>query len=260
MIQYHGTPISGMREHAMLFLTGRHALVSYEYQQHLEVVKECSSSFILDNGAFTNWTLGKGGVDEEGYIKWCRSIAKHPGFDWALIPDVITGSESENDKLLKKWPNDIKGVPVYHLHESVKRMVRLANNYPLVAIGSSGQWPKPGRPDWWVRMDEVLGSICKNGVPTTKLHGLRMLDPKIFSRLPLSSADSSNCGRNAARNGHRLDAKFTEFQGAILTAWRIERHNSSEKWSGLDESKVDSKKRYTIRKTTTVPRRTYPKT
>ena len=34
------------------------------------------------------------------------------------------------------------------------------------------------------------------GRPICKIHGLRMLNPKVFSNLPLSSADSTNIARN----------------------------------------------------------------
>lgn len=34
------------------------------------------------------------------------------------------------------------------------------------------------------------------GLPVCKLHGLRMLSPAIFTRLPLASADSTNIARN----------------------------------------------------------------
>jgi len=46
-------------------------------------------------------------------------------------------------------------------------------------------------------MADAMDAICDaDGFPVCKLHGLRMLDPEIFSRLPLSSADSTNIGRN----------------------------------------------------------------
>jgi hypothetical protein len=46
-------------------------------------------------------------------------------------------------------------------------------------------------------MAEAMNSICdKNGLPICKLHGLRMLNPEIFSRLPFSSADSTNIAQN----------------------------------------------------------------
>jgi hypothetical protein len=57
-----------------------------------------------------------------------------------------------------------------------------------------------------------------------------MLDPAIFSWLPLHSADSTNCGRNSGRNGKAIDESFTNWQGATLTEWRIRRHNSVATW------------------------------
>lgn len=230
MIQYHGTPIGGSNEEAIRFLMGRHALVPWTYPNHLHIVQEVCSSFVLDNGAFTIWRRGEGRIDYGGYVEWCEGIHQHPGFDWALIPDVIDGTEADNDSMLNDWPSHINGVPVYHLHESLERAERLSS-WPVVAIGSSGEWPDPGDDKWWRRMNEVRTAFCdENGVPRCKLHGLRMLDPKIFSWLPLKSADSTNCGQNGTRNGTRLHPKFTSGQGAILTAWRLEPHNSVATW------------------------------
>ncbi|HGF0958712.1 TPA: class I SAM-dependent methyltransferase [Yersinia enterocolitica] len=41
-----------------------------------------------------------------------------------------------------------------------------------------------------------VGYAVRAGQPITKLHGLRMLNPTIFTRLPLASADSTNVARN----------------------------------------------------------------
>jgi hypothetical protein len=232
MIHYHGTPIGGSGADAAQFLCGRHALVPFSYPAHLHLVKECCSSFVLDNGAFTFWRKGEGDVDYDRYVEWCYQSSRHPGFDWAIIPDKIDGTSEQNDELLCRWPSDIRGVPVYHLHEPVERAAELSNRYETVAIGSSGQWPKPGLPSWWKRISEVMAAMCDaEGIPNCRLHGLRMLDPAVFSHLPLSSADSTNCAQNNSRNGKAIDPKFTASQGAILTAWRIERHNSSETWT-----------------------------
>ena len=38
--------------------------------------------------------------------------------------------------------------------------------------------------------------IDSDGLPVTKLHGLRMLNPEVFTRLPLRSADSTNIAQN----------------------------------------------------------------
>lgn len=229
MIQYHGTPIGGTTLDAEYFLLGQHALVPYTYPQHLHIVQECCASFVLDNGAYTIWRKG-GKLDVDGYIEWCEGIYRHPGFDWALIPDVIDGSEAENDAMLNDWPGHINGVPVYHIHESLERAERLSS-WPIVALGSSGQWSDPGSDNWWMRMNEVRRAFCdSDGVPRCKLHGLRMLDPAIFTHLPLHSADSCNAARNGLRNGTRLDPKFRSGEGSIITAWRNRLHNSVRTW------------------------------
>ena len=43
--------------------------------------------------------------------------------EWAAIPDVIDGTEEQNDELLTEWalPGEVS-VPVYHLHESLCRL------------------------------------------------------------------------------------------------------------------------------------------
>ena len=43
----------------------------------------------------------------------------------------------------------------------------------------------------------------KQGLPVTKLHGLRMLNTEVFSRLPLTSADSTNIAQNVG-----IDSKW----------------------------------------------------
>ena len=71
------------------------------------------------------------------------------------------------------------------------------------------------------------------GRPIVKLHGLRMLDPTIFSHLPLASADSTNVGRNIGMDGRWKGAysppdKKTR---AIVMMQRIESHASASVWS-----------------------------
>lgn len=228
MIHYHGTPISGTRQEIARFLMGRHALVPFPRQDDMGAVAECCQSFVFDNGAFTVWKQG-GELDVPGYIDWCDAWHRHPGFDWALIPDVIDGASEDNDALLDDWPAHIRGVPIYHLHEPLERAERLANTYPVVALGSSGEWPTPGAPRWWRRMEEVMRVICDaEGRPRCRLHGLRMLNPEVFSKLPLASADSTNVAVNC--NGARWVGPYTpasSLQRAAVLAERIEMHNSA---------------------------------
>ncbi len=231
MIHYHGTPVGGSRQDAARFLAGRHALVPFPRQDDVGVVADVCQSFVFDNGAFTVWKQG-GALDVPGYIAWCEKWHRHPGFDWALIPDVITGTEADNDALLADWPADIRGVPVWHMHETIDRLVQLGNDWPVVALGSSGEWSSPGTEAWWQRMTAALNALCDDqGRPPCRLHGLRMLDPAVFGKLPLASADSTNAAVNSGsldRFGMYLPP--TAAQRAAVIAERIESHNSAPVW------------------------------
>jgi hypothetical protein len=74
-----------------------------------------------------------------------------------------------------------------------------------------------------------MNAICDDkGRPICKLHGLRMLDPDIFTKLPLSSADSTNAAVNSgslSRFGSYLPP--TAAQRAEVIAERIEANNSA---------------------------------
>lgn len=232
MIHYHGTPMGGTRQDVARFLLGRHALVPFPRQEDMGAVADCCQSFVFDNGAWSAFASGQD-LDIPGFVRWCEQWHRHPGFDWALIPDVIQGDEQDNDAMLRDWPAHLPGVPVWHLHESVERLARLCTSHRTVAIGSSGQWKTPGTTDWWARMAEAMAAICDDqGRPSARLHGLRMLDPQVFSRLPLASADSTNAAVNSgslSRFGMYLPP--TSSQRAAVIAARIEAHNSAPAWS-----------------------------
>lgn len=195
------------------------------------VVADVCQSFVFDNGAFSVWKRGAV-LDVAGYKAWVRDWCKHPGFDWALIPDVIDGNETDNDALISDWQDAglaVYGVPVWHLHESLDRLVHLATHWRTVALGSSGQWSTPGTADWWERIDDAMSAICDPlGRPMCRLHGLRMLNPRVFSKMPLASADSTNVGVNC--NGKRWEGPYmppTSWQRAAVIAERVEANNSS---------------------------------
>lgn len=238
MIHFHGCPVSGPRDVAQRFYRARHIMVSFAYPDHLPLVADVAQSFALDNGAFTTW---KSGVkfDFHGYEKWVRQWHRHPGFAWHLIPDIIDGTEAENDKLLFSWPRQlVGGVPIWHLHESINRLRGLAGYYPMVALGSSGKYSIPGNEPWKERMAEAMSAITlDDGSPVVKLHGLRMLDPDIFRRYPFASADSTNAAVNGGANSrfgyypHPLAA-----ENANTIADRIEMHNSAAVWAQVDET------------------------
>lgn len=206
-------------------------MVPFPRQDDMGVVAEVCKSFVFDNGAFSVWKRGEV-LDVEGYVRWCDTWHRHPGFDWALIPDVIEGTEAQNDALIAQWPANIRGVPVWHLHESVDRLVRLANTWGTVALGSSGAWRTPGADVWWVRMRGVMHQLCDDsGRPPCRLHGLRMLSPRVFTKLPLASADSTNAAVNCgAKDRFGMYVPATAAQRAAVIADRIEAQNSAALW------------------------------
>lgn len=148
---------------------------------------------------------------------------------------MIDGDEQANDVLVAEFADaDLGryGVPVWHLHESLDRLARLCDEWPTVALGSSGQWATPGTAGWWARMSEAMDAICdEHGRPAARLHGLRMMDPEIFTRLPLASADSTNAAVNCgslSRFGSYMPP--TAAQRAAVIAERIEAQNSAPVW------------------------------
>lgn len=233
MIHYHGSPITPATAAAKV-LAGRHSFVSFGHPEQLPIAIEVCQSFALDNGAFSAWMSGTPITDWMPFYKWVAKYMNTPNFDFAVIPDVIDGTEQDNDKLLKSCPLPAHMMaPVWHMHETTSRLQYLARTYPRVCIGSSGEFSSVGTSRWWNRINEAMNSIIDpNGQPICKLHGLRMLDPDVFTRLPFSSADSTSVGR-----GIGIDSKWTgsyqppdkDWRAQVLAA-RIESHSSANKW------------------------------
>jgi hypothetical protein len=238
MIHYHGTPFSGGDKNLMA-LSRRHACVSFAEPGHLAAVAELCQSFILDNGAYSAWSNGKE-LDVEGYADWVRDWVKHPGFDWCLMPDVIDGSEDDNARMRAKWwriaPDLWKhSVPVWHLDEPLEILKTFCNSNPQIAFGSSGEYREIGTGSWWQRMAEAMDVVTdSDGRPRAKLHGLRMLDPTVFSHFPFSSADSTNVARSIGLDG-RWNASYaprSKEMRALIMMERIESHASASRWVG----------------------------
>ena len=199
MIAYHGGRFSDATIAAGIWRK-HHAMISFARNEQIGIAAEYASSFALDNGAFSLWRAGQRRPAWDSYHRWIEAWRNHPGFDFAIIPDVIDGSEEENDDLLAEWPF-FDGVPVYHLHESPDRLVRLANSFSRIALGSSGPYRCTCMLRWWDRMQQIMTMLCgEDDLPTVKLHGLRMLAPAIIEHIPLSSADSAMVARNVNRD------------------------------------------------------------
>lgn len=236
MIHYHGTPITPSSA-AIAILRGRHAMVSFANQQQVTLAFEICQSVVLDCGAYSLWGRGES-VDAMAYMDFVDQWKRHPGFDWCLIPDKIDGTEEENRRSVEAWdavmPSHIS-VPVWHLNESMEYLEWLCKTFPRVAFGSSGEWPNPGEPNWWDRINEAMAVAAPDGIPVCKLHGLRMLDPTIFSAIPFASADSCNVARNigidSRWDGHMYLRGLSKADRAQVMAARIESHAAASTWN-----------------------------
>jgi hypothetical protein len=109
---------------------------------------------MLDNGAFTFWRQKKP-TDWDKFYAWADIWLDYPA-TWAVIPDVIDGTEEENDELIRQWPFGEKGVPVWHLNEGFDRLLRLADSHDLICFGSSGMYSQVGSPEWHFRTYQAL--------------------------------------------------------------------------------------------------------
>lgn len=159
MIHYHGTPITPRA--ALAPMAGRHFCVSYAAPSDLAWCIQHGASVMLDNGAFSAWTRGAA-VDWSAFYSWAVPHLQHP--HWAVIPDVIDGDEAANDALLAECPlPHALAAPVWHMHEGLERLARLASAYPRICIGSSGEYATPGSAAWRSRIDAAWSAIRATG-------------------------------------------------------------------------------------------------
>lgn len=235
MIHYHGLPITPETCAAKVAIGG-HVFLSFAHRGQQGVATGLAQSFAVDNGAFSAWRSGNPITDWSEFWRWAEEMVSIPSCDFVVVPDVIDGSEADNDALvweaqlhLPEWSL----APVWHLHERIGRLEELARDYPRICLGSSGDYAEIGTAAWWRRMSDALDAVCENGVPQVKLHGLRMLDPDVFTKIPFASADSTNIGRNIG-----IDCRWTGSYGpatketrAMVMRERIESSNAPPRWS-----------------------------
>lgn len=233
MIHYHGLPITPATAAEVAVRAG-HAFVSFAHPGQMGLAVAGCQSFALDNGAFSAWRAGRPTTDWAPYYEFAAAGRRQPACDFAVIPDVIDGSEADNDRLVDAWPlPQWFGAPVWHLHESLDRLSRLAETWPRVCLGSSGDYAQVGTARWWRRMGHAMRTVCDDaGHPRCKLHGLRMLNPEIFRQFPFASADSTNIGQNIG-----IDSKWrgtyappTKEARVQLMRSRIESVNAPERF------------------------------
>lgn len=192
-IHYHGTPIT---PRAVLHtLAGRHFCVSFAAPADVLVCHQIGQSVMLDNGAFSVWRAGRR-VDWRDYYVWAEEWLAYQT-TWAVIPDVIDAGPEAQDDLLRQWPHGHRGAPVWHTDEPVDRLCRLADEWPRVCIGSSGQHT-PGSDAWHRVMGAAMNRLCRTGRSPAWLHMLRGMNLS-DSGYPFASVDSTDIARNHNR-------------------------------------------------------------
>ncbi len=197
-IHYHGLPIwGGSGEVCKIAIGTAGAFVSYVRPDQIRLAFQHADSVAIDNGAFSYWKSNKV-PDWTAFYKWLDRFYNEPKLSFFVIPDVIEGGEADNDRLISTMPVQFidKASPVWHLHESIERLVRLCENWPRVCLGSSGEYAVIRTKKWHARMKEAF--IAIKGIEV-KLHGLRMLDGRVLGAYPLDSADSTNLACNVPK-------------------------------------------------------------
>ncbi|CAM0041880.1 queuine tRNA-ribosyltransferase [Vibrio phage K394] len=223
---YHGGPMWGGEECFNTLYKNSSVLVSFSRPEQLKKVIKVASDVVLDNGAFPNWKNAKRKnliVDWDAYwTKFYMWILAHIGsINWFVAPDVIEGTEEENDELLSRIPSSLKhkAVPVWHSVESIDRLVRLCEQWPRVAIGLCGPHEKTMSKPAQDRLEEAFKAIYIDRDIDVKIHGLRMLDGRVLGKFPLDSADSTNVSINVPK----WVIKYPEIGSHIIEKWNTDR-------------------------------------
>lgn len=209
MIHIHGSPFSGSKKEienlklCMHLYSGKDCggLVSYANSWQLDLVARYSNFLWLDNGAFSRYNkLINGGSDprdfdwDSHWTKYYLWVMEHYSrITWFIIPDVIMGTEEENDRLIERVPIALKdkAVPVWHTTESIDRFVRLCEEYDIVCIGACGEHHYIIGDACQQRLTEAFTEIYFNRDIKVKIHGLRMTDNRVVARFPFYSCDST---------------------------------------------------------------------
>jgi hypothetical protein len=198
MLRFHGTPLTPRSE--LLKMAGKHFCVSYANPGDADWCMDHGQSVLWDNGQFSAFTQGKP-FDEPGFIAWVEPRLGHP--HWAVIPDVIDGTEAQQREMIARWPfGKWLGAPVWHLGLSIDWLLELAAEWPRICWGSSAQYWQVGSPLWCRRADEAFNAMEQRGLRPW-VHMLRGL-ALCGDQWPFASADSVNVARNFKNKGEEV--------------------------------------------------------
>jgi hypothetical protein len=185
-------------------LRGRCFCVSHAHASPVELAHKYGQSVMLDNGAFSKWKSNRA-TDWSGFYAWCDKWISCPT-TWAVVPDVIDGSEAEQDALLRQWPFERnRAAPVWHMNESLGRLVHLiSQDWFCVCIGSTSRYKDVMSDLWQRRMDEIWDGIAMSYKRTPRVHMLRGM-AVLDQRWPFFSVDSTALAKQHFRDKIQLD-------------------------------------------------------
>lgn len=174
-------------------LAGRNFCVPFSDGRDAETCLQIGQSVMFDNGAFSAHTRGKE-FDIGKYIEWVEPKLGPP--HWAVIPDVIDGSEFEQRRLVGQWPfAPIVSAPVWHMGLPIEYLLRLCQTWPRICFGSTQMYWEVGSSAWCRRADEAFNALAREHRTLPWVHMLRGLS-LAGDRWPFASADSVNVARN----------------------------------------------------------------
>lgn len=223
-IHYHGCPITPADR--LLDLPGRFFCNSFSDPRQTETCHLIGQGNMLDNGAFSVWRRGIS-IDWRKWAEWVEPWLDYQT-TWCVLPDAIEGDEADNDRLLREWSPVVgsKGAPVWHLHESLSRLVRLAGQYPRICFGSSGAYATVRTAAWHARVSEAFDAIADERGRVPWVHMLRGMALS-GSKYPFGSVDSTDVARNHNRPQNTVIGMVSRWDG-IQCPPRWERTNQLE--------------------------------
>jgi hypothetical protein len=228
MLHYHGGPITPNA--VLLTLGGKCFCVSHARPEQVETMHRIGQSVMLDNGAYSAFTKGTP-TNWPKYYEWCDRWLDYPT-TWAVIPDAIDAGSQEQDALIQEWPHGERGAPVWHMDEPMDRLVRLADEWPRVCIGSTAEYWKILSPAWERRMDEAWTELMKRHKRPPTIHMLRGMQLSLH-RWPFASVDSTDVAQNHNREGNVAKAMAERWDSAQCPAKFIGREHTADLFWGV---------------------------
>jgi hypothetical protein len=206
---------------------------------------------MLDNGAFSAWRSNVP-MDVDGFARWAAGILERCEPAVAVVPDVIDGTEAANDEMIEEFFGacfelglDVprcRCMVVWHMHESIDRLLYLVEGYSYIAIGSSGEYAKIGTPAWHARIAEAMAAIdafvadSEGAYSRPWVHMMRAQSEA--HRYDFDSADSCNVAVNHCRYKSEGPGHVARLAGRV--AAKIDASCDGAERHGIDAPRLNA--------------------